>query len=145
MNSACEFIPIFSKSYIYNILVFKFASPRRYVKSFLACELICFHVCSLGRPAPFATSYMVGREDKRTNDRTMIPTPKNNEAASYKGPVKTELFKVEGLMSFIAMQLTCFEVYFTSFMCQVLLHCRVVHVLCSFTSRALHKPFKSRV
>ena len=34
-----------------------------------------------GRPAPFATSYMVGREDKSTNNRTMLPTLKNNAAA----------------------------------------------------------------
>ena len=38
-----------------------------------------------GRPAP---SYMVGREDKRTNNRTMFPALKNNAAAGYKGPVK---------------------------------------------------------
>ena len=52
------------------------------------------------RPAPFATSYMVGREDKRTNNRTMFPTLKKNAAAGYKGPVKIELLKGEGLLSF---------------------------------------------
>ena len=41
-------------------------------------NLICMRhaVESLGRPAPFATCYMVGREDKRTNNRTMLPTLK---------------------------------------------------------------------
>ena len=52
-----------------------------------------------GRPAPFATSYMVGREDKRTNNRTMLPTLKNNAAAGYQGPVKIELLKGVGLLS----------------------------------------------
>ena len=47
----------------------------------------------LGRSAPFATSYMVGREDKRTNNRTMLPTLKNNTAAGYESPVKIELLK----------------------------------------------------
>ena len=28
----------------------------------------------LGRPASFGTSYMVNRGDKRTNNRTMLPT-----------------------------------------------------------------------
>ena len=31
-------------------------------------------VLNLGRRAPFATSCMVGSEDKRTNNRTMFPT-----------------------------------------------------------------------
>ena len=47
----------------------------------------------LGRHVPFAASYMVGREDKRTNNRTMLPALKNNAAAGYKGPVKIELLK----------------------------------------------------
>ena len=51
-----------------------------------------------GRPAPFATSYMVGRENKRTNNRTMLPTLKNSAAAGYKGPVKKELLKGAGLL-----------------------------------------------
>ena len=50
-----------------------------------------------GQPAPFATSYMAGREDKRMNNRTMFPTLKNNAAAGYKGPVKIELLKRAGL------------------------------------------------
>ena len=29
-------------------------------------------------------SYMVGREEKRTNDRKMLPALKNNAAAGYK-------------------------------------------------------------
>ena len=52
-----------------------------------------------GQPAPFATSYMVGREDKRTNNRTMFPALKNNAAAGYQGPVKTELLKGAGLLT----------------------------------------------
>ena len=36
---------------------------------------------------------MVGRENKRTNNRTMFPTLKNNAAAGYQGPVKIELLK----------------------------------------------------
>ena len=51
-----------------------------------------------GQPAQFALSYMVGREDKRTNNRTMLPTLKNNAAAGYKGPVKIELLKGAGLL-----------------------------------------------
>ena len=31
---------------------------------------------------------MAGREDKRMNNKTMLPTLKNNAAAGYKGPVK---------------------------------------------------------
>ena len=41
-----------------------------------------------GRLAPLATSHMVGREDKRTNNRTMLPALKNNTTAGYKGPGK---------------------------------------------------------
>ena len=36
---------------------------------------------------------MIGRENKRTNNRTMLPALKNNAAAGYKGPVKIELLK----------------------------------------------------
>ena len=54
----------------------------------------------LGRPAPFAASYMVDREDKRTKNRTMLPTLKNNAAAGYQGPLKIELLKGAGLLSF---------------------------------------------
>ena len=42
--------------------------------------------------------YMVGREDKRTNNRTMFSALKNNTAAGYKGPVKIELLKGESLL-----------------------------------------------
>ena len=52
----------------------------------------------LGRPAPFAKSYMVGREDKRTNNRTMFPRLKNNTGAGYQGPVKIELLTDAGLV-----------------------------------------------
>ena len=36
---------------------------------------------------------MVGREDKRTNNRTMFSTLKNNAAAGYQGQVEIELLK----------------------------------------------------
>ena len=49
-----------------------------------------------GPPVPFATSYMVGRQDK--TNRTMFPTLKNNEAAGFQGPVKIELLKGAGLL-----------------------------------------------
>ena len=38
-------------------------------------------------------SYMVDGKDKRSNNRTMLPTLKNNVAAGYQGPVKVELLK----------------------------------------------------
>ena len=41
-----------------------------------------------GRPAPFAASFMAGQEDKKTNNRTMLPALKNNAAAGYQGPMK---------------------------------------------------------
>ena len=50
-----------------------------------------------GRPAPIAESYMVGREDRWTNNRTMFPAVKNNAAAGYQGRVTIELFKGLGL------------------------------------------------
>ena len=52
----------------------------------------------MGRPVSFATSYMVGREDKKTNNRAMLPTLKNNAAAGYQGPVKIKLLKGAGLL-----------------------------------------------
>ena len=51
------------------------------------------------RPAPFATSDVVGQKDKRLSKRTMLPTLKNNAAAGYQGPVKIELLKREGLLA----------------------------------------------
>ena len=36
---------------------------------------------------------MVCREDKRTDNRTILPTLKNNAAAGYQSPVKIEIFK----------------------------------------------------
>ena len=50
-------------------------------------------VLKTGRPTPFAASDMVDREDKRSNNRTMLPTLKNNTAAGYQGPVKIELLE----------------------------------------------------
>ena len=43
---------------------------------------------------------MVALKDKRTNDRTMLQTLKNNAAAGCKGPVKIELLKGAGLLMF---------------------------------------------
>ena len=43
-------------------------------------------------------SYMVGREDKRTNNRTMFPALKINATAGYQGPVKIDLLKGAGLL-----------------------------------------------
>ena len=34
---------------------------------------------------------MIGRENKRTNNRTVLPTLQNNGAAGFKGPVKMKL------------------------------------------------------
>ena len=51
-----------------------------------------------GRPAPCAMSYVVGQEDKRMNNRTILPTLRNNAAAGYQGPVKIELLKGAGLL-----------------------------------------------
>ena len=57
------------------------------------------------QPVPFSTwFYMVGREDKRTNNRTMFPTLKNNAAAGYQGPVKIELLKSADLLYKIRFQ-----------------------------------------
>ena len=50
----------------------------------------------LGRPAPFAKSYMVGRENKGTNNRIMPSTLENNAAAGYQGPVKREQRLLKG-------------------------------------------------
>ena len=47
----------------------------------------------------FTTSHMVGREDKRTNNRTMFPALKHNAATGYQGPVKRELLKGAGLLN----------------------------------------------
>ena len=52
----------------------------------------------LGRHAPFATSHIVGRENKTMNNKTMRPDTKNNGAAGYLDPVKIELTKGAGLL-----------------------------------------------
>ena len=36
------------------------------------------------------------------NNRTMLPAPKNNAAAGYKGPAKIEILKAAGLLVTIA-------------------------------------------
>ena len=48
------------------------------------------------RPVPFVTSHIIGRENKRTNNRTMRLETKRNGAAGYLGSVKLELRKDEG-------------------------------------------------
>ena len=56
-----------------------------------------FSITIVRRTASFATSYLVGREDKRTDNRTKLSSPKkNNAAAVYKGLVKLELLKGAG-------------------------------------------------
>ena len=68
-------------------------------KTFRGGSMDIFGNCTIvGRPAPFATSYMVHRKDKRTNNRTMLSTLKNNAAAGYQGPVKIKLLKGSGLL-----------------------------------------------
>ena len=55
----------------------------------------------MGRSAPFALSYMFGRNGKRLNNRTSLPTLQNNTTAGWgQGPVKIELLKGEGLLNF---------------------------------------------
>ena len=51
-----------------------------------------------GRSAPFATTHIIGREDKRTNNRTMLQDTKNNAASAYLGPVQTDCRKGAGLL-----------------------------------------------
>ena len=57
----------------------------------------------LGQPAPFATSNMVGRENKRMKNRAMFPVVKTNAAAGYRGPTKIELLKGAGLLISLSM------------------------------------------
>ena len=38
--------------------------------------------------APFARSYIIGQENKRTNNRTILLVIKNNAVARYQGAVK---------------------------------------------------------
>ena len=73
-----------------------FQAKKRYVK----CGRGQSTALYTGRPAPFVTCCMVGREDKRTNDRTMFPALKNNVVAGYQGPVKIELLKGAGLLEY---------------------------------------------
>ena len=63
---------------------------------FVSCRI-------LGRHATFVTSYMVGQENKITNNRTMLPTLKNNAAAGYQGTVKIELIKGARLLIGLAV------------------------------------------
>ena len=47
---------------------------------------------------------MVGKEDKRTNNRAMLPTLENNAAAGYQGPVKMKLLEGAGVLGKTAYQ-----------------------------------------
>lgn len=64
-----------------------------------------YFVTVLGRPAPFATSCMVGEENNRTNNRTMFNFLKRNAAAGYEGRVKVELLKGGGLLPLLLFKL----------------------------------------
>ena len=48
---------------------------------------------SLRQPALFETSHIIGREDKRTNNKTVRLDTKNNGAAIYLGLEKIKLRK----------------------------------------------------
>ena len=66
---------------------------------------------NVGRPSPFATSYIAGKEDKRMNNRTMLPTLQNNASAGYQGPVKIELLKSAGLLKVYDFNTTCQQLH----------------------------------
>ena len=51
-----------------------------------------------GRSVPFATSHMIGRENKRTNNKAMLLDRKNSGAAGYQGPVKIDHRRGAGLL-----------------------------------------------
>ena len=53
-----------------------------------------------GRRAPFAKSYMVGREGKRTHNRTMLPSPKNQCSCRLQGSSENRALKGAGLLIF---------------------------------------------
>ena len=64
----------------------RFLVPRGVVpKAFIAHTGQMHH--RDGQPAPFATPFMIGQEDKRTMKQQI------NAAVGYKGPVKKELLK----------------------------------------------------
>ena len=48
---------------------------------------------ALGRPTPFATSDMVGREYKRTNNRTMLPALKKQCSCRLSGSSENRAFE----------------------------------------------------
>ena len=68
-----------------------------------------------GTPAPFAMSFMFGRKDKRTNERTMFPALVNNAVAGCKGPVRKELSKSAGLPLFLTCQISAIKFPIISF------------------------------
>ena len=55
-----------------------------------------------------------GREDKRTNNRTMFPSLKNNATTRYQGPVKLELLKGAGLLSSSVLMIVSLNLFFAS-------------------------------
>ena len=56
-----------------------------YTELFQIENCFCASIAFPWRPATFSMSYMVGREDKRTNNRTLFPAvkKKNSAAAGY--------------------------------------------------------------
>ena len=69
----------------------------------LKCNLDCSSKCTLMEilfqqisiPRTICTSHIISlverRENKRTNNRTMLPVLKSNVAAGYQGPVETDI------------------------------------------------------
>ena len=58
-----------------------------------------------GRPAPFATTHIIGRENKRTNNKTTRLETKRSGAAGYLGLVQTDRRKGAGLLFWIHCRL----------------------------------------
>ena len=54
---------------------------------------------------------MIGQEDKRTNNRTMLPTVKYNAAAGFQGRVKIEPLKGAGLLLGILVMTSLHFIY----------------------------------
>ena len=72
------------------------ADSETYLKSYgnpVQFNISSLQSWDLGRPASFATSYMVGQEDKRANNRTMIPTLKNQCSCRLSGSGENRAFE----------------------------------------------------
>ena len=79
----------------YKIFHTCFILSKGFVPALLGSFILIFNAL----PAPFAKSYMIGRENRRTNNRTILPAlKKNNAAAGYKGQVIIGLLKGAGLL-----------------------------------------------